>query len=181
LIERRGEQINVRHILLKPSFGPGEINQTFTLADSIYKAIKSDSLTFSEAAQRFSNDSESRYNGGNVVNQKNGTTRFETDEVDPTVFFQLEKMNVGDISAPIQSLSAEGNTAFRILYLRTRTQPHKADLSTDYQRIQEATLTEKENKALTDWVKKKKSTTFVQVADDYKSCSNLGHWFEKLK
>lgn len=181
LIERRGEQINVRHILLKPSFGTTEINETFAKADSIYKAIKSDSLTFSEAAQRFSDDGDSRYNGGNVINQKNGTTRFETDEVDPTVFFQLEKMNTGEVSSPIQSLSAEGNTAFRILYLKTRTKPHKADLSTDYQRIQEATMTEKESKALNDWVKKKKTTTFVQVSEDFKTCDNLSQWFEKLK
>lgn len=181
LIERRGEQINVRHILLKPSFGTTEINETFAKADSIYKAIKSDSLTFSDAAQRFSDDGDSRYNGGNVINQKNGTTRFETDEVDPTVFFQLEKMNTGEVSSPIQSLSAEGNTAFRILYLKTRTKPHKADLSTDYQRIQEATMTEKESKALNDWVKKKKTTTFVQVSDDFKTCDNLSQWFEKLK
>lgn len=181
LIERRGEQINVRHILLKPSFGTTEINETFAKADSIYKAIKSDSLSFSEAAQRFSDDGDSRYNGGNVINQKNGTTRFETDEVDPTVFFQLEKMNTGEVSSPIQSLSAEGNTAFRILYLKTRTKPHKADLSTDYQRIQEATMTEKESKALNDWVKKKKTTTFVQVSEDFKTCDNLSQWFEKLK
>ena len=179
LIERRGEQINVRHILIKPTFNVADINKTYNKADSIYHLIKSDTLTFSEAAQRYSNDSESRFNGGNVVNQKTGTTRFETDEVDPTVFFQLDKMNPDEISAPIQSLSAEGNTAFRILYLKTRSKPHKANLSTDYQRIQEATLTEKENKALVEWVKKKKRTTFVQVSEDFKSCKNLEHWFSK--
>jgi peptidyl-prolyl cis-trans isomerase SurA len=177
LIERRGERINVRHILLKPSFSVDDINKTFAKADSIYKLISNDSTTFSEAAQRFSNDADSRYNGGNVVNQKTGTTRFESDEVDPTVFFQLEKMEVGETSAPIQSLSAEGNTAFRILYLKARSKPHKANLSTDYQRIQETALTEKENKALTEWVKRKKKTTFVQVSDDFKSCKSLEHWF----
>lgn len=179
LIERRGEQINVRHILIKPSFGAVDINRTFTKADSIYKLIKSDSLTFSEAAQRFSDDNESRFNGGNVVNQKSGTTRFEADEVDPAVFFQLDKMTEGEISAPIQSLSAEGNTAFRILFLKTRSAPHKANLTTDYQRIQLATTTEKENKALIDWVKKKKSITFIQVTEDLKVCKGLEYWFNQ--
>lgn len=177
LIERRGEQINVRHILIKPTFGQKEINETFAKADSIYKQIKSDSLLFSEAAQKFSNDNDSRFNGGNVVNPKNGITRFEADEVDPTVFFQLDKMTVGEISPPIQSLSTEGNTAFRILQLKTRAKPHSANLTDDYQRIQEATLAEKENKALIEWIKKKKKTTYVQVADDYKSCKNLTYWF----
>jgi peptidyl-prolyl cis-trans isomerase SurA len=177
LIERRGEQINVRHILLKPTYGTPEINSTFAKADSIYQLIKTDSLSFSDAAQKFSNDTDSRFNGGNVVNMKNGTTRFEADEVDPSVFFNLEKMNLGEISQPIQSLSASGGTAFRILYLKTRTQPHKADLSTDYQRIQEAALTEKEGKKLTDWVKKKREQTFVQVAEEYMTCKNLSHWY----
>jgi len=179
LIERRGEQINVRHILIKPNFGVADINRTFAKADSIYQLIKSDSLKFSDAAQRFSDDNESRYNGGNVVNQKSGTTRFEADEVDPAVFFQLEKMNVGEISAPIQSLSAEGNTAFRILYLKIRSAPHQANLTTDYQRIQQATLTEKENKALNEWVSRKKNITFVQVAEELKTCPNLQYWFAK--
>jgi len=179
LIERRGEQINVRHILLKPSFNADDVNKAFAKADSIYKAIVSDSLSFSDAAQKFSDDGESRYNGGNVVNPKTGMTRFESDDVDPTVFFQLEKLSVGEISSPIQSLSAEGNTAFRILYLKSRTQPHVANLENDYQRIQDATLTEKQNKALNDWVTRKRKNTYVQIADEYKTCSNLDYWFLK--
>ena len=177
LIERRGEQINVRHILIKPTFGSADINKTFAKADSIYHQIKSDSLSFSLAAQKFSDDNDSRFNGGNVVNQKTGTTRFEADEVDPAVFFQLDKMSAGEISTPIQSLSAEGNTAFKILFLKTRSAPHTANLTTDYQRIQLATTTEKENKALVDWVKKKKRTTYVQVTEDLKTCKNLDYWF----
>ncbi len=177
LIERRGETINVRHILIKPAFGQKEINEAYTKADSIHKLILNDSITFSDAAQKFSSDNESRYNGGNVINPKTGIARFETDEVDPTVFFQLEKMNVGEISAPIQSLSAEGNTAFRILFLKSRTKPHKTNLEEDYQRIQEATLTEKENQALISWVKKKQKTTYIQVADEYRTCPGLNYWF----
>ncbi len=163
--------------MIKPTFGTADVNRTFAKADSIYKLIKSDSLNFSDAAQKYSDDGDSRFNGGNVVNQKTGTTRFESDEVDPGVFFQLDKMSAGEISAPIQSLSAEGNTAFRILFLKSRSAPHKANLSTDYQRIQLATTTEKENKALVDWVKRKKSTTFVQVTEDLKICKNLEYWF----
>jgi peptidyl-prolyl cis-trans isomerase SurA len=178
LIERRGEQINVRHILIKPSFGAEDVNLAFGRADSIHKDITAGKITFTDAAQRYSDDSESRYNGGSVVNPATGTTRFAADEVDPTVFFQLEKMNAGDISAPIQSLSAEGNTAFRILYLKSRSTPHKASLETDYQRIQQAAQTEKENKALNDWVKKKKKLTFVHISESLKSCKNLDHWFE---
>jgi peptidyl-prolyl cis-trans isomerase SurA len=178
LIERRGEQINVRHILLKPTFGQKEINETFARADSIRKLIVNDSLSFADAAQKYSDDHNSRYNGGNVINPKTGIARFETDEVDPSVFFQLDKMSVGEVSAPIQSLSAEGNTAFRILFLKSRTKPHTTNLVEDYQRIQEAALTEKENKVLTDWVKKKMKTTYVQVDEEYRNCPNMNYWFQ---
>ncbi|HEX5002256.1 MAG TPA: peptidylprolyl isomerase [Bacteroidia bacterium] len=181
LIERRGEQINVRHILIKPEFTPEDIALTKIKADSLYHAIIADSISFSDAAQRFSDDNDSRYNGGNVINQKNGTTRFEADEVDPAVYFQIERMEPDEISAPIQSLSAEQYTAFRILYLKSRTQPHKANLTNDYQRIQEATLTEKESKALDEWVKKKRETTYVQISPEFQSCPNLANWFTTKK
>jgi len=177
LIERRGEQINVRHILIKPAFTSEDIAITKIKADSLYNVIIADSISFSDAAQRFSTDNDSRYNGGSVVNPKNGTTRFESDEVDPAVYFQLERMEPGEISAPIQSLSAEQYTAFRILFLKSRTQPHTANLTNDYQRIQEATLTEKESKALDEWVKKKRETTYVQISSEFQTCPNLASWF----
>ena len=181
MIERRGEQINVRHILIKPTFTAQDIEKTKVRADSLYQAIMADSITFADAAQRFSDDSESRYNGGNVVNPENGTTRFGADQVDPGVYFQLEKMEPGNISQPIQSLSAEGNTAFRILMLKTRTQPHKANLTNDYQRIQEAAMAEKESKTLDEWVRKKRASTFIQISEDYRNCPNLEPWFKSGK
>ena len=177
LIERRGELINVRHILIKPSFGEKEINETYTVAERIYNSIVNDTISFEDASQRYSDDKESRYNGGNVVNPNNGLTRFSADEIDPSVYFQLEKMEVGEISKPIQSLSSQGNTAFRILYLKNRTKPHKANLKDDYQRIQDAAKTERESQALIEWVQKKKKTTYVQVAERYNSCPNLNYWF----
>ncbi|MFN5324832.1 MAG: peptidylprolyl isomerase [Bacteroidota bacterium] len=179
MIERRGEQINVRHILLKPSYGQTEINATLAKADSIYSRIMDKSITFQEAAQKFSSDTESRYNGGNVINPRTGIARFESDEVDPNVFFQLEKMNVGDISKPIQALSIEGNTAFRILYLKSRTAPHTANLNDDYQRLQQAAQTERENMALEKWVGQKKKVTYIQVAEEYKSCPSMTRWIEE--
>ncbi len=179
LIERRGEQINARHILIKPSFQKSDIDIAFAKADSIYKAIKSDSITFSNAAQIFSEDKNSRYNGGNVVNMATGTTRFDADEVDPAVFFQIEKLEVDQISEPIQSLSAEGNTAFKILHLKSRSEPHKANLETDYQRIQEAAKVDKENRVLEDWIDKKINATSLQIDEEYSTCPNLNRWYNK--
>jgi peptidyl-prolyl cis-trans isomerase SurA len=116
----------VRHILIKPTFGAGDINKTFAKADSIYNLINPIPSLSLKPLSDFQMMATPGSMGGNVVNQKTGTTRFEADEVDPGVFFQLDKMNAGEISAPIQSLSAEGNTAFRILYLKSRSAPHAA-------------------------------------------------------
>lgn len=176
LIERRGEQINVRHILIKPNFGMEDIAKAKTKADSIHAQIMANTISFGDAAQKFSSDTESRYNGGNVVNPRSGIARFEADEVDPAVFFQIEKMNVGELAAPIQALSSTGNTAFRILLLKSRTTPHTANLTDDYQRIQEATQTQKENETLEKWVNEKKKTTYVHIANEYLTCKSLQRW-----
>lgn len=179
LIERRGERINCRHILIKPKFSKEDIDEALAKADSIYGVIKNDSITFSRAAQIFSEDKNSRYNGGNVVNPATGTTRFDADEVDPSVFFQLEKLEAGEISEPIQSLNSEGNTSFKILYLISRSEPHKANLEKDYQRIQDAARVDKENKVLEDWIDKQLESTFVELSDDYRECENLSRWYQE--
>jgi peptidyl-prolyl cis-trans isomerase SurA len=178
MIERRGEQINVRHILIKPTFSAEDIAKTKSKADSLYGQIIANAVSFADAAQKFSSDTESRYNGGNVVNARTGIARFEADEVDPAVFFQIEKMNVGEVAAPIQALSPTGNVAFRILFLKSRSKPHTANLTDDYQRIQEATQTQKESEALEKWINDKKKTTYVHIATEYLSCKSLNRWIQ---
>ncbi|MFM2191009.1 MAG: Peptidyl-prolyl cis-trans isomerase SurA [Bacteroidota bacterium] len=179
MIERRGEQINARHILIKPTFGAEDIAKAKAKADSLHAQILAKTISFGDAAQKYSSDTDSRYNGGNVVNPRSGIARFEADEVDPGVFFQLEKMNIGEIAAPAQSLSAVGNTAFHILYLKSRSTPHTANLTDDYQRIQEAAQTQKENEVLEKWVNQKQKTTYIHVANEYSSCASLKRWLNK--
>ncbi len=176
MIERRGEKINVRHILLKPEIAAEDIAAAKVSMDSIVSVIRSGKRSFSDVAQTFSDDQETRYNGGNIVNQQNGTTRFESDQVDATIFFQLDKLQPGEISNPVLSATDEGKQAYKIFYLKTRTTPHKANLADDYQRLQEAALQAKQARALEDWVKKKKENTYVHIADEYGKCENLKMW-----
>ncbi|MEO5570996.1 MAG: peptidylprolyl isomerase [Bacteroidia bacterium] len=176
MIERRGEKINVRHILLKPEIAAEDIAAAKVSMDSIVSVIRSGKRSFSDVAQTFSDDQETRYNGGNIVNQQNGTTRFESDQVDATVFFQLDKLQSGEISNPVLSATDEGKQAYKIFYLKTRTSPHKANLADDYQRLQEATLQAKQSKALEVWVKRKKENIYVHIADEYGTCENLKMW-----
>lgn len=176
MIERRGEQFNVRHILIKPKVADEDLAQGKAFMDSVLTLIRTGKIKFEEAAEKFSNDLETRYNGGNVFNPQTGTTRFESDQVNPTDFFQLDKLQPGEISSPILSQTNEGNQVYKILMLKARSTPHKANLSDDYQRMQEAALESLQNKSLNDWVKKKKINVFVQISKDYLNCENLKDW-----
>jgi peptidyl-prolyl cis-trans isomerase SurA len=176
MIERRGERINVRHILLKPEIATEDVTAVKVSMDSIATLIKSGKRSFSDVAQGYSDDLETRYNGGNIVNQQNGTTRFESDQVDATIFFQLDKLQPGEITNPVLTLTEEGKQAYKIFYLKTRTNPHKANLTEDYQRLQEAALQAKQSKTLDEWVKKKKENIYIHITDEYAKCDNLKQW-----
>ena len=176
LIERRGEKINVRHILVKPVNSSDDLVATQQLMDSILTLIKTGDLKFSAAAEKFSDDSDTKLNGGIVANPSTGAIRFETSQVDPSILFQLDKLDVGQVSNPMLITTNEGDQAYRILKLNARSLPHKLNMSDDYQRLQEITLNNKQQKALDNWKNKKKVVTYIRLADEYKNCEELKSW-----
>jgi peptidyl-prolyl cis-trans isomerase SurA len=171
LIERRGERINIRHILVTPKVGQDDLRRARNYLDSIRTLIlNTDTLTFNDAAAMFSDDKETKYNGGLLLNPMTGTNRFEADQLDPSVFFSVDKMKVGETSQPVSFQMPGGKQAFRLLYLKTRTEPHRANLKDDYQRIQDAALNDKQDKLINKWIEKKMSTTYFRLNEEYKSC-----------
>ena len=171
LIERRGEKINIRHILISPKISPEDLKKARNYLDSIRTLIiNTDTLDFSEAAALYSHDKETKYNGGLLINPQTGTTRFEADQLEPTLFFTIDKLKVGEISQPVLMQVPGGKQAYRILYLKKRTEAHRANLKDDYQKIQEAALNEKQQKVIAEWISKKLSTTYFRLNDDYKTC-----------
>ena len=178
LIERRGEMINARHILIKTKVANDDLLKAKMKLDTIYNMIKADSFKFEKAAARYSED-PSRINGGLLVNTETGTSKYEPDQLDPTIFFVIDKMKVGDISQPVPMKTADGKQAYRILYLKSRTEPHRANMKDDYDFIQSAALKQKQNKAIADWIKKKAAVTYIHISDDYKNCKFAYQWFDK--
>jgi peptidyl-prolyl cis-trans isomerase SurA len=176
LIERRGEKINVRHILIKPSVKPDDVVATQLLMDSVLREIRSGNLKFADAAERFSDDADSKLNSGIVANPSSGAVRFQSNEVEPGILFQLDKLEVGELSNPMLITTAEGGQAYRILKLNARTAPHPLNMTDDYQRLQEITLSNKQVKALNDWKNKKKILTYINISEDYRNCENLNSW-----
>lgn len=184
LIEKRGEQVNVRHILLVPKVISEDMVIAKNYLDSIARLQNQvDTLSFELAAQLFSEDKESKMNGGRLVNPQTGTTRFESEllgQFDPMLFFAAEKMQPGEKSQPILWQKQDGTQAYRIIKLISRTEPHRANLKNDYQKIQEAALQEKQNKAMKAWIEKKVKRTFVKLDNDYKNCKFENNWGTQL-
>lgn len=178
MIDRRGEQANMRHILMMPKVNPMDLLKASQKLDSIKAEIESGAIGFEAAAAKYSDDADSKNNRGNVVNPQTGATRFEVDELDPALFFIVDKMKVGEISSPLKFTTSDGKTAYRIIYLKTRTTPHQANLKEDYQRIQSIALAQKQNKTIENWIKKKKATTYIKIDQNLTGCPFKYEWLE---
>ncbi len=176
LIDRRGEQINVRHILLKPDLGSEDLLKTKEHADSVAYMIRDKQISFEDAAAKYSNDVDTKSSGGNVVNPQSGNTRFETNQVDAMVFFQLDKMKEGEISNPSLVTTKEGTQAYKIFMLKKRSKPHVANLTDDYQRIQQAAMQNRQVKLLDEWIARKRKTTYIRLSPDFNGCADLKKW-----
>lgn len=179
LIERKGEMVDIRHILISPHVSPIDIQNAKLFLDSIYTLIAKDSISFSDAAGKFSDDEESKNNGGLIVNPQTGTTKFAMDEIgqlDPTLVFSIDKMKVGNISTALSMTTKDAKQAYRLVYLKSRTEPHRANLKDDYQRIQSVVLMEKQQKVINDWIKKKLLSTYVKITEDFKDCKFDNKW-----
>lgn len=176
LIERRGQKVNTRHILIKIKVSEKEVQKAKNLADSIYNALPTDTLTFGDYALKYSNDESSAKSDGVVANPQTGTAFFSLDEVEPQVYYTLEKLKEGEISKPVPAQSADGKKGYRIVQLISKTEPHKASLETDYSKIQQAALGAKEGEHTLKWIKEKLADTHVNISDEYKGCSFENPW-----
>jgi len=178
LIERQGEYINVRHILIRPKVSPYDLQKAKDFLDSIAVFIENDSISFKEAAMAYSDD-PGKINGGVMVNYQTNTNRFESDELEPSVFFVIDKLEEGEISKSVPFLTESGEDAFRILYLEKRTKPHRANLKDDYNKIQSWALEEKRGRVINDWVNEKIEDTYIKINDKYHSCPFMNNWIKE--
>ncbi len=176
LIKREGEKVNVRHILIKPKIETADLEKAEKKARKIYQMLLSDTVSFATVAEKFSDDDESKNNGGLIINPQTGSSLFDIDQVSPQLFFIIDKMQPGEISEPVAFEMPDGTKGFRIVKLVKRTEPHRASLKTDYDMLQQAALNNKKNQVLTRWIAKKTQSTYIQISDTYKNCSFENDW-----
>ncbi len=179
LIERRGEEVDARSLLIAPAVDANDMYRAKLGLDTTYTRLLADTATFADMAGRYSDDDESKNSGGLIVNPYTGSTRFQMDEIgqfDQSIAFAIENLKVGEFTKPMACTTTDGKQAYRILYLKTRTLPHKANLVDDYQKIQNAAISKKNQEAIQTWIKKKSLDTYVHLADDFKNCTFNNKW-----
>ncbi len=180
LLERRGNSIHTRHILVRPRITDADLQKTVNKLDSIKMLIAADSLSFPDAVHRFGDKRVQSYsNNGRMINPKTTNTFFETADVDSEIFFSIDTLKVWDITPPIEYRTPLGDYSYKIVQLQGRTTPHKANLKQDYSRIQDAAKESKRNVAFSDWVDKHIPNTYIVIDPQYKDCPNIDKWQAK--
>lgn len=177
LIERKGEFVNVRHILITAKVSPYELDKAARKLDSISDLIRKDSIKFDAAAKKFSTD-KSFVNGGAMINPSTLNNKFTENDLDPTMLAILEKLKVGEVSGPIPMDTENRRKAFHIITVKSKSSPHAASLNTDYDMFQNIALMNRKNEALEKWAKDKITTTYIKVNDKYKDCDFYKRWFK---
>ena len=178
MIERRGEQINVRHILIKPKFSSLSLQNARENINSIKSDLDSSLISFKDALQKYSDD-ESKNNGGLIINPKNGTTFFTFEELDPSIRYIVEKMNIGDVSDPSLSKSQDGTqAAYRLVKLNNKIEEHKANIVDDFDLLKEYALSNKKQSVLEKWVSDNLANTYINISNDLSECACYKKWIK---
>lgn len=173
LIEKRGDRINTRHILLKPKVEEKELETSLLKLDSIAKEIRNEKFTFDEAAFYISQDKDTRNNHGLMANPNTGTARFEMDQlaqISQETAKVIDKMHVGEISEPFIMTNSKGKEVCAIVKLKGRIDGHKATMTEDYQRLKEIVMKKRSDEILEKWIKNKQKKTYIRINEKWRKC-----------
>jgi len=163
LMGRLGNNISTRHILVKPAITIDDNENAKMYLDSIRTLILIDSFTFEQAVQKFSEEDFSKTRAGVLTNPTTGEGYWELGDLEPEIYFAIEKLKIGDISSPVEFASPQGESLFKIIKIRNRSFPHIANLKDDYSRIYQAAIEEKKVNFIQEWVNKKIPKNFVDI------------------
>lgn len=172
LVDRRGDRINVRHILLKPHVTEAAITQAINRLDSIAIDLRGGRFTFDEAASFISDDKDTRSNNGLMANSTDNmrTSKFKMRDLPSEVAKVVDTMKVGEISSAFQMMNTKGKTVCAIVKLKSRVETHKATITEDFQVMKDVVLAKRREDFLHDWIVKKIKNTYVRINDKYKNC-----------
>lgn len=180
LVDKKGEKVNTRHILIKPKVSVEAREKAHNALDSLANMIRRNELKFEEAAAVFSSDKNSKNNAGVVINPETMSSKFAVEDLDPDVSKVITKMNINEISAPFQTTDKESQQmVYKIVKLNRKLDSHRADLQNDYQKLSENFLRKKKEQVFNDWVKAQQLKNYIRIADTYANCNfNFTNWIK---
>jgi len=172
----RGQEVDIRHILLTPNVDPETLQKSKQVLDSIRKRVVDNEISFEDAAYNFSSDNETRNNKGKIINPVTGDTRFELTKMDPVLYNQVKSLADGEISQPILDVDPSGKKSYKIIKVVNRYEEHKANYSKDFVRIKELALKDKQLRTISQWMEEKIEDTYVSVNKSFRECSFPYNW-----
>ena len=173
MVERRGDNIQVQHILIRPQTTSKDAEYARMKLDSVREDILKDKITFLKAVKDFSQDEQSKNVGGSLLNNETGSTLLEVNKIDPSLFLLVDTLKIDAITPSIMYQAEDGTPAFRIVKLVSRTDAHIADIKVDYDKMQNAARADKEEEVLQKWFDKNLKKTYLMVTDEYKQCPEI--------
>ncbi len=174
-IDRKGDNINVRHILIRPKIFKSDVQLAGERMDSILWQVKIDTISFENAVKRFSDDNFTKGNGGFITDEQTGSTKIAVDELDPAIYYKLDGLKPGDMTEPelITLPGPDKQQAWQVLYLKSESKPHRANLRDDYQKFQAMALQQKQQKAMEAFITKTKKILYIKVNEPYNECKQV--------
>lgn len=176
MIQRKGDEADLRHILIRGEITSGDFKKTLDKLDTIRTQLVAGTITFPLAVGKYATDEASKRTGGMISDPQTGSTLLEMSKLDPAMVLTLDSLQPGQYSRPQIFYNEQHDKSCRIIYLRSRTAPHKANLKDDYARIQEVSLQQKKGQKMQQWVKDKLPTYYLWIDPAYMDCKVLKTW-----
>ncbi len=177
----RGQEVDIRHILLTPKISDQQLKEAKETLDTLRQRILDKEITFETAAYQFSTEKETRMNGGVLINPTNGDTRFELTKIDPVLYSQIRYLEADEISNPLIDEDQSGNKKYKILKINKRFEEHTADFIKDYAKIKELALKDKKLKAIQKWVRTRIDETYISINNDSRGCDFSQNWITEAR
>lgn len=179
MVRRQGEMAQLRHILIRPNRTSADFRKSLDKLDSVRAELVSGKISFGAAVARYATDEMSSRTGGMILDPQTGSSELSIDQLDPALALMIDSLKVGGFSQPHIFTQDNGERSTRIIYLKSMTAPHKANLKDDYSRIQQAALQQKRGWAMDEWIQKKSSSYYIRIDPEFKDCASLQRWSRK--
>jgi peptidyl-prolyl cis-trans isomerase SurA len=176
MISRKGEQADVRHILIIPERTTSDYKNAMNKLDSVRAELISGKTNFAQAVGKYSTDDASKLTGGMITDPQTGSSQLQIDQLDPALVTIADSLKPGVFSQPQVFTNDRGDKSCRIVYVKSRTEPHKANLKDDYNKIQQVALSQKQGQKLEAWLEEKLPTYYIKIVPEYQNCSSFANW-----